>query len=536
MTGQVRGPAWETCRRVTDLTVLGGIHPNTFELSPTFSLEPMCYRCAGIRTLNLLHKGRGMALTMPREAMGKRFAEAVRRHVGARNYDHWFSEVEYGVRPGSSEQTLTVTAPNRFAADTIRRRFRDELVSAAGDAGGEIRVEVCAGEVTRRGGRVSSEPKRAEGEKRAAAVAPKRRGSKMRYGLGDYVVGASNELAYGAAMQVAEGKAGFDLLFVHGGCGLGKTHLIQGLCRRFASSQPGRRWRFTTAEQFTNQYIVAVREHRLPAFRAGLRKLDLLVVDDVHFLSRKTATQSEFLHTFDSIVGHGAKIVMVSDNHPKLIADFNAALVSRFVSGMVAEIGVPDASMRRRLVCALAARLGMELSEASVVSLVERCRGSVREIEGALTTLGAMRELRGPGADDDRATIGMALTHRLTERAAVGPVRPIRYEQVAGVVQRRLGVTTEQMAGKGRSKKVVLARGLTAYLTRKLTTLSYPEIARAMGRTSHSTIVAAKQRIEQQIADGEMVDLGEGAGAVRLDDLAEALRGGVFAEVGASAA
>ncbi len=474
-----------------------------------------------------------MGIAVLADDIGVPLANAVCRRIGQRNYDHWFAQVRFDWAD-EQRRTVRLTTPNRFAADWIRDRFA-HVVDAAADEmlGGDTRVlieceptpteTVRPAALTRR-----AAPARPARETRKADPRAKR----IRHDLVEFVVGPSNQLAYNAAVQLAEADAAFNPLFIHGGCGLGKTHLLQGLCKRFTENHAGCRWRYTTAEQFTNSYVHAVREHRLAEFRARLRRLDLLVVDDVHFLSSKSATQAEFLHTFDQIDASGAKLVLASDNHPKLIQQFSQALVSRFVSGMVVRIDTPDHAMRVRLVRALAERRGMDLNDAAVESVADRCRGSVREIEGALTTLAAMANLETDAGD--RTQIGMALAHRLgAERAAHRSVQPIRFEQIVDEVLAALNVTPAQFSGKGRQKQVVLARGMAAYLGRQLTSLSFPDIARAMGRTSHSTIIAAAQRIAQQIARGDAVQLPPDGRTTPIDRFVELLRQRVCESAGA---
>lgn len=472
-----------------------------------------------------------MGIAVLTDDIGASLADAVCRRIGQRNYEHWFAQVRFGWAD-AERRTVRLTTPNRFTADWIRDRFA-HVVDAAADetlgADAQVLIECQPN------GQEASRPAVVARPVAPAAPTPRKadpRTRRLRHDLIEFVVGPSNQLAYNAAVQLAEDQAAFNPLFIHGGCGLGKTHLLQGLCKRFAQKHPGCRWRYTTAEQFTNSYVHAVREHRLAEFRARLRRLDLLVVDDVHFLSSKSATQAEFLHTFDQIDSSGAKLVLASDNHPKLIQQFSQALVSRFVSGMVVRVDSPDHAMRLRLVQALADRRGMSLTEAAIESVAERCRGSAREIEGALTTLAAMANLEGEPAD--RKEIGMALAHRLgTERAARCPLQPIRFEQIIDEVLAALSVTPAQFTGKGRQKQVVLARGLVAYLGRQLTSLSFPDIARAMGRTSHSTIIAAAQRIAQQISRGEAVQLPPDGRATPIDRLAESLRRRVLDAAGA---
>ncbi len=468
-----------------------------------------------------------------------RVADRLLATVGERKYNRWFADACIDC----DEDRVAVAVPNRFAADWIAAHFKPEIRTAAENVFGrpielniEVRPTAAAATETRRGGDSpdhQADPAPTVGPVPASKPGPARRSgqgvaatavSALRYRLDDYLVGATNRLAYSAVQRLVDGEGDeLNPLFVHGGCGVGKTHLLQGLCRRFAETHPGRRWRYTTAEQFTNQYIQAVKSNGLPALRNKLRGLDLLVVDDVHFLSNKTATQAEFLHTFDAIDLNGAKVVMASDCHPKQIQQFSEALVSRFVSGMVVGIDLPDPPLRERLVKAMAGRRGLRLVDAVVPVLADHCRSSVREIEGTLNTLAALTKMEYGGVGSE--PVGQALVSRLLGLAAPSrPTRPVRFQTILQTVCEALGVEPADVRGKSRHRRIVLARSLAAYLARQLTTMSFPELARALGKGNHSTIITASRRIENQIAARQALNLSGDLRCTTADQLAEELR------------
>lgn len=343
--------------------------------------------------------------------------------------------------------------------------------------------------------------------------------------LDGFVVGGSNQLAYESGCRLVDDlDESLHPLFVHGGCGVGKTHLIQGLCRRFIERHPGRPWRYITAEQFTNEFVHAVRHNRIEGFRRRVRQLDLLVLDDVHFVAGKSATQVELQHTFDSIDLHGAKVILASDAHPKQIEAFSAALVSRCVSGMVARIDQPDPAMRLRLVRGFAAHRGLVLLDGVAEVIADRFAGSVRELEGLMTSLDAMARTSVTGTGSTQ--IGHALLGRLWNdptSPGVGAGKVIQFADILSTVCEQLGVEEKAVLGKSRHRTVVLARSVTAYLARKMTTLSFPEIAARMRRSSHSTIVTASRRIDKQIADRLTLPQSLPTGAATMDQLVDQL-------------
>lgn len=265
---------------------------------------------------------------------------------------------------------------------------------------------------------------------------------------------------------------------------------------------PGARVLYTTAESFTNAYITAVRNNRLDAFRRQLRRLDLLAMDDVEFFANKDKTQQEFLHCFDHIELAGARVVMASDSHPKLIKRFSEALVSRCVQGLVVQVQPPDVETRRALVHRLARRRGLVLDAGLDERLVAHAGRSVRELEGTLAQLHALASLdhpQGPTRRVHRGLVDKLIAGQRQLRAS----RPVRFDDIQATVCAHFNVAALQIAGSSRHRMVVLARAILIHLTRQMTTLSFPEIAAALGKSSHSTVVTAGQRMARQLEANE---------------------------------
>ena len=205
-----------------------------------------------------------------------------------------------------------------------------------------------------------------------------------------FVVGGKNQLAYNAAQAViSQDQSLFNPLFVHGGYGVGKTHLLQGICNEIFQQTPGCRWMYLSAEDFANQYVMALKTHKLDMFRNRFRNLDILAIDDIHFLANKTAMQEEFLHTFNSIDLAGKQVVLASDAHPKEIGQLCEKLVNRCVSGMVVRIDPPDYEMRVKICLRRAEQLRLSLSKEVLEYVAESVASGIRELEGALVKLSA---------------------------------------------------------------------------------------------------------------------------------------------------
>jgi chromosomal replication initiator protein len=496
--------------------------------------------------------------------------------IGEAEYRRYF---QHQVRANYESGTLELAAPTRFVAGLIERKYGPSLAKAAqeelvrcGESAGRIRIVYAVDRAafpTEVGTATSAAPPEGDGQGSGPASAPaapsagdgspgphlqlagvagigadqpastdgERPAPSLnrplpagRYRLEDFIVGDSNRMAHSAAERIAAaGHTGFALLFLHGSCGLGKTHLIQGIAFRFRQEHPRAKVLCLTGEEFMNEYIVAVRTDKLDAFRKKYRALDLLCIDDVQFLSNKNATQGELLHTFNAINLDRARVVLASDEHPRHVKKFSEALVSRFMSGLVLKVDPPEPALRQRIALHLAERRGLKIQPPSAALIASHASApgqttSVRDIEGAITRIDAMRRLM-PGLDTGGDGVGLVLVRKALgmedDGAASGgrPRRPVRMEQIIEHTCRTLRVQPSDLMSKGRHKRVVMARALSAHLARSLTTLSFPDIARALGRPNHSTVVTACKRIEQQMARDEGLDLGEEAAAPELSTM-----------------
>jgi chromosomal replication initiator protein len=322
---------------------------------------------------------------------------------------------------------------------------------------------------------------------------------RLRHDLESFVVGPSNQLAYNTAQYVSEFPGvQYNPLFIHGGCGLGKTHLLQGLCKKFIERHPTKRWMYLTGEEFTNEFLAALRANKLDGFRRRVRDLDLLVIDDVHFLGGKRATQEEFLHTFNAIEAMGRQVVMASDNHPKLIEEFGESLINRFVSGMVVRMDPPNFVTRCEILRALARRANATLSDEVVTWIARRVTQNVRELEGALTRVAAHATMNGrqPDAEMVQEALGDL------DRQLVAPVPP---ENVLQSVCNYFGLEHKDLMSGRRQRTISLARSVAMFLVRKTAKLSFPEIGSRMGKRNHSTVISACRRIERAVAKNEQL-------------------------------
>jgi len=430
------------------------------------------------------------------EAVAKAVLAALHSRIGPEKFNAWFRR---GTRVDIEEGHVKVRVPNTFVAHWIETHYQADIAQAVeehtsrkrpvlvtidpslSDELGRCQLDSQA-DIVRRAADGRARP-------RTPAGAPA-----LRHSLGDFVVGASNKLAYSAAVAIAgQAEPPFNLLFVHGLCGVGKTHLIQGICNAFAKVRGGTAsWRYVTGEQFTNDYVAALRGRKFAEFRNRYRKLDLLAVDDVHFLSAKRGIQDEFLHTFDAIYSHGSRIVMASDAHPKLVGDFNDQLVSRFISGMVVKIDLPEQATRVEILRRRAAAMKLSVGRGVLEYIAVHVRGSVRELEGALVKLAALSALSGRPVDTAAAADALAEQLARTDSA-------VTLGDIENAASAFFGITPADIHSTRRTRTVTVARMVAMFLARRHTQMSFPEIGRATGK-NHSSVVLAVQRMEKLLA------------------------------------
>ena len=316
---------------------------------------------------------------------------------------------------------------------------------------------------------------------------------KLRHNLETFIVGPTNQLSYNAACYVAEFPGSqYNPLFIHGPCGLGKTHLLQGICRKFIAHHPTKRWLYITGEEFTNEFIAALRNSKVDAFRRKMRDLDLLVIDDVHFLGGKKATQEEFLHTFNAIEAMGKQVVMASDNHPKLIEEFGEGLVNRFVSGMVVRIDPPNQATRCCILRSLSDRLALNLSDEVITWIARRVTQNVRELEGAITRISAhvRHSDSAPTSAPPQAALGDL------NRAACRAAR-VRQHPASRLHLLRPGVKGPYVRQPDADDQPCPQRGHVSRSQNRH--MSFPEIGSRMGKRNHSTVISACKRIDRAV-------------------------------------
>jgi chromosomal replication initiator protein len=308
----------------------------------------------------------------------------------------------------------------------------------------------------------------------------------QKYTFDNFVVGTSNRLAHAASIAVAENPAhSYNPLFLYGGVGLGKTHLLHAIGNLCAEN--GLNVLYVSSEEFTNDLINAIRTHKTQAFREKYRRTDVLLIDDIQFIAGKESTQEEFFHTFNTLHGQDKQLVISSDRPPKAMITLEERLRSRFEWGLAADIQPPDFETRVAILRSKALRVDSEIENEILELIAHRVQSNIRELEGALTRVAAFSQISAVPLSPQ--LVESLLTDLLPRRA------DIQADEVIDLVARKYGLETERLLGRERTKAVALPRQVAMYLLREEAKISLPKIGEALGGRDHTTVMYACDKI-----------------------------------------
>ena len=319
--------------------------------------------------------------------------------------------------------------------------------------------------------------------------------------LHDFIPGPTTELALTAARQVATGQpTQFNPLYIHGPVGSGKTHLLEGICRQLKRTQPTANVMLLTSEAFANYFTQALRDKTLPSFRQRFRTVDTLLVDDIEFFESKRVFQEEFLHTFAELVDHGRQVVLSGSRHPRLLTKLGDELGTRFLSGLVCRLDVPDAATRQTIVETKAARLTGDFAPEALQYVAQRFQNSVRELEGALNCLQTYHAMT-------RKRVTLSAARHVLADLERDCLRIVRLADVVRVVCGLFGVKSKDLESESRVRTISQPRMLAMFLARKHTQSAYNEIGQHFGGRNHSTVMSAERKVQQWLDENSTIQV-----------------------------
>ncbi|WP_457596115.1 chromosomal replication initiator protein DnaA [Hydrogenimonas sp.] len=424
--------------------------------------------------------------------LAQQILELLRQEIPQIEYERYIRQLSYDEEASRSDIAV-FTAPNPLIARWVKTRYGQKLSHLFELKTGikpQIEVEVRSrrkNTPAARGGEISEAP--------AAKPSGKSTILNPSYTFDSFVVGSSNQFAYTAAMRVAE-KPGeiYNPLFIYGGAGLGKTHLLHAIGNY--NQARGRQVIFTSLEQFMNQFTHHLRNHTMDRFRDKFRSCDLLLLDDIQFLSRKEETQKELFHTFNELHGAGKQIVMTSDQHPKKIAGLEERLRSRFEWGLIVDIQPPELETKIAIIKKKCELNGIQLDNDIVNYIAAHMGNNIREIEGIIIQLNAFANMMNQNITLDFAK--NVVKNQLKERS-----ENITIDDIVKVVSKELNVKPSEIKSKSRARKIVEARRIVIYLARSLTPNSMPSLAQYFGMKDHTAVSHAMKKINEMLDKDE---------------------------------
>jgi chromosomal replication initiator protein len=409
--------------------------------------------------------------------------EELRRETPDFKFHIWLEPLELA---GVRARTLYVRAPDHIRTSVAERylpllrraaikRFDDRAVVEIVDAGWTAPAERRV---------APPDPDRGSGEGR---LNPK-------YTFEQFVIGAGNRFAHAAALAVAELPAqAYNPLFLHGPPGIGKTHLLHAIGNYVRRYGAGLRVRYATIEEFTSEFVEAVRGKRTAGFKESFRGADVVLIDDVQFLAGRAKTREEFFHTFNVLLDSGRQLVMSSDRSPEELPDLEARLTERFRSGLVVELETPGVEVRRAILATRARLDGIEVPPEVIDEIAHQVASSVRALEGALIRVVAYASLKGEPPTPGLVCHVLQQLGQGTERESCG------LAEIVDAAAEEFGVERDALLARDRRPAVAVARQVAMYLARELTSHSLPEIGRGIGNRNHTTVLHAVDRVSTSI-------------------------------------
>jgi chromosomal replication initiator protein len=420
------------------------------------------------------------------------------------NYETWLKETQL---VDVDDHRFTIAVPNGFAKDWLESRYRSLISQTlARVVGYSVQVEfvVTATAVAMDGHdgadgaplpaaspQVRLEPTRVGGEGGATNINP-------RYTFSTFIVGSANRLAHAASLSVAErpGHA-YNPLFLYGGVGLGKTHLMHAIGNQVVAKFPRKRVVYATSEKFTNEFITSIQQGKIDEFRARYRRIDLLLIDDIQFIADKERTQEEFFHTFNAIHDEGKQIVLSSDRPPKAILTLEERLRSRFEWGLIADLTAPDLETRIAILRAKAEEGAVPITSDVIEFIARKVVSNIRELEGALNRIVAYASM---GA----MPISIELAQAVLSNVLYNPKkRQVTPERIARAVSDYYSVPMDVLQGHKRDRAIVVPRQIAMFLMREETDVSLLRIGAELGGRDHSTVLHACDKINREVASND---------------------------------
>ena len=414
----------------------------------------------------------------------------IRDQIGAQNFETWIAPIRFVSR---NKNDLVLDVPNKFFRDWLTEHYANKLERILSSAAKhDVKISF---QVNERLAKLTTSEKvvRKDDKERDKPQRPSNLVAK--YTFENFVIGASNQFAHAACVAVANQPGdNYNPLFIYGGVGLGKTHLVNAIGHQAAAHRPGLKVAYLSSESFMNELIASLRRDKMDEFKRKFRNVDILILDDVQFIAGKERTQEEFFHTFNSLYESHKQIVITSDKFPKEIPGIEDRLRNRFEWGLIADIQPPDMETRVAILQKKAEVERVQLPHDVAIFLASNIDSNVRELEGSLTRLGAFASLT-------KAAITIDLAKDVLRNTVNGAKREVTVENIQKTIGDYFNIKLGDLKAKRRTQNIALPRQVAMYLCRKYTEASFPGIGDKFGGRDHSTVIHASKTIERRIKE-----------------------------------
>lgn len=423
---------------------------------------------------------------METAAIWDKCLKAIEGKVGGSVFELWFKPIKL---KQIKDDYVVVEIPNRFYKEWIEENYSEIIQNAFREqTGQELSVKYKIAE------KQDKEVKKFDAriDSRRRALRNKGVFLNPKYTFEEFIAGPSNQFAHAAAMKVTEapGRA-YNPLFIYGGVGLGKTHLINAIGNRVIDSMPNFRVLYVPSEQFTNEVVAAIRHDKMGELKDKYRNVDLLLLDDVQFIANKTQTQEEFFHTFNALYEQQKQIVISSDRSPRDISDITDRLKSRFTMGLIADIQLPSVETKMAILFKKAEYQRIRIPQDVAYWLAMKIKSNIRELEGCLIKLAAHSTLTG-------VPITLDMAKNVLKDFLHDDDRPLTVEIIQKAVADFYGIRFQELKTKKRTKEIALPRQIAMYISREHTDLSLNDIGKNFGGKDHSTVIYACRQIDKR--------------------------------------
>ena len=423
--------------------------------------------------------------------------------ISKANFTTWFKNTFIVSR---DDHELVIGVPNAFTKAWLEKKYLEQIATALTNITGSSSARIMFRVATKTDTESTRERPRANTQERAGLMgndepeSSNKLGLNPKYRFETFIVGSGNELAHAASRAVVE-KPGlvYNPLFIYGGVGLGKTHIIQAIGNQMAADNPKLKVLYVNSEKFTNDFVGAIKQGNTEKFKKTYRSVDVLLIDDIQFIAGKEQTQEEFFHTFNTLHQNNKQIVISSDRPPKAIAAIENRLVSRFEWGMIADISAPNLETRIAILEAKCQEKGISLDSDIIRSIAETVLENIRELEGALNRIIAYHQLSNSRPTKESTKSLLVSTSAKPQRGG------LTTKKVIQLVSDFFEISIKDLAGASRKKELVIPRQITMYLLREELSSSFPHIGQQLGGRDHTTAMHACSKIEEYLTSNEKI-------------------------------